>query len=73
MQMYTFAHMSDLIDPSRLVTVGTYAEQYNGGKGVTRGYIYKLIREGKLKTVQIDRIQFVVLPDNQPDTPASSL
>lgn len=54
--------MAEKIDPSRLVTVGTYAEQYNGGKGVTRGYIYKLIKEGKIQTVQIDRIQFIVLP-----------
>lgn len=54
--------MSELIDPTKLVTVGTYAEQYNEGKGVTRGYIYKLIREGKLETVKIDRIQFIVLP-----------
>jgi hypothetical protein len=58
--------MTELINPSRLVTVGTYAEQYNGGKGVTRGYIYKLIKEGKLQTVQIDRIQFIVLPEQPP-------
>lgn len=55
--------MSEKIDPSRLVTVGTYAEQYNDGKGVNRSYIYKLIREGKLETIQIDRIQFIVLPE----------
>lgn len=57
--------MTEMIDPSRLVTVGTYAEQYNGGKGVTRGYIYKLIAKGKLglETVQIDGITFIVLPE----------
>lgn len=54
--------MAPLIDPARLVTVQTFADRYNGGVGVTRAYIYKLIKQGKLETVRIDGAVFVVLP-----------
>lgn len=55
--------MDNLIDPSRLRTIPNYAADYNGGKGVTRGYIYKLIKQGKVETTKIDGVQFVVLPE----------
>ena len=53
--------MADLIDPARLQTVHNFAAAYNGGKGVTPSYIYRLIRTKKLASVQIDGAVFVVL------------
>lgn len=54
--------MAPIIDTSRLVTVQTFSETYKDGKPVNRSYIYKLISEGKLDTVKIDGVVFVVLP-----------
>lgn len=55
--------MAEKIDPARLVTVGTYAEKhYDPARKVNRSYVYKLIRQQKLETVDIDGVTFVVLP-----------
>ena len=54
--------MDELLDPRRLQTVHNYAAAYNAGKGVTPSYIYRLIRTGKLESVEIDGIRFVLLP-----------
>ena len=61
--------MAPLIDTSRLVTVQTFASTYKAGKPVNRSYIYKLISEGKLETVTIDKAVFVVLPAEASSTP----
>ena len=58
--------MAPMIDTARLVTVQTFADRYNGGAGVTRAYIYKLIKQGKVDTVKIDGAVFVVLPAAPP-------
>jgi hypothetical protein len=57
-----FCNMAELIDPSTLQTVHNFAAAYNGGKGVTPSYIYRLIREKKLASRTIDGTVFVVLP-----------
>jgi hypothetical protein len=62
--------MAEKIDPARLVTVGTYALTFKDGAPVNRSYIYKLIREGKLQTIEIDKIKFIVLPEPSPEGPA---
>ena len=54
--------MAPLIDTARLVTVKTYAATYKDGKAVNRSYIYKLISEGKLDTVIVDKVVFIILP-----------
>jgi hypothetical protein len=55
--------MTELIDPRRLQTVHNYAAEYNGGKGVTPSYIYRLIREKKVPSVTIDGTVFVELAE----------
>ena len=57
-----------MIDPSRLQTVFNYAATRVGrsGKPVTVGYVYRLIKEGKLESVTIDGMAFVVLPATGP-------
>jgi hypothetical protein len=59
--------MAPMIDTARLVTVQTFADTYKEGKPVNRSYIYKLISEGKLATVKIDGVVFVVLPEKAPE------
>jgi hypothetical protein len=61
--------MADLIDPRTLQTVYNFALAYNGGKGVTPSYIYRLIRQGKLASTTIDGVVFVVLPEPPPAGP----
>lgn len=54
------------MDPKKLRTVANYAKTYrrkNGKPGVTRAMIYQLIREGKLKPVEIDGVQFIELDE----------
>lgn len=55
--------MSDMIDPRLLQTVHNFAAEYNGGKGVTPSYIYRLIRENKLPSITIDGTVFVLLSE----------
>lgn len=57
--------MPTLVDIERLQTVQHYADNYEakGKKGVTVGYIYKLIREQKVEMVRIDGMQFIMLPE----------
>ena len=52
-----------MIDATQLQTVFNYAATRIGrsGKPVTVGYVYKLIQDGKLPTVVIDGIRFIVL------------
>lgn len=57
--------MTELLDPARLQTVHNFAAAYtskSGKVGVTVGYIYKLIGEGKLESVTIDGMRFIILP-----------
>jgi hypothetical protein len=58
--------MAEKIDPSRLRTVANYASTYKDGQPTHRSYIYKLIKDGKLETVDIDGVTFVVLPESTP-------
>ncbi|MBC6988969.1 hypothetical protein [Hymenobacter sp. BT491] len=53
-----------IVDTDRLQSVARYARNYPGRKktGVAVGYIYQLIKEGKLEHVEIDGIYFIVLP-----------
>lgn len=44
---------------SNLVTIRTFALW----KGCTESYIYRLIREGKMKAVEIDGVKFLSLSD----------
>jgi GH35 family endo-1,4-beta-xylanase len=59
--------MADKIDPARLVTVKNFASTYKDGQPTHRSYIYKLIKDKKIDTVDIDGVTFVVLPEK--DTP----
>ena len=54
--------MGEKIDPDRLKTVANFASTYKDGQPAHRSYIYKLIKEKKLETVDIDGVTFVVLP-----------
>lgn len=54
--------MGEKIDPDRLKTVANFASTYKDGQPAHRSYIYKLIKEKKLDTVEIDGVTFVVLP-----------
>lgn len=47
--------MRKQLDISKLRTIKNYAVKNN----VTPTYIYKLIKEGKLKVVMIDNVQFI--------------
>jgi hypothetical protein len=57
--------MPTLVDIDRLQTVQHYADAYEakGKKGVSVGYIYKLIREQKVEVVLIDGMKFIQLPE----------
>ncbi|MGI4873186.1 MAG: hypothetical protein ACRYFX_18655 [Janthinobacterium lividum] len=57
--------MPNLVDTERLQTVYNFAAAYQGRKkaGVSVGYIYQLINDKKLESVEIDGIKFVLLPD----------
>ena len=60
------------VDTDRLQSVRKYADDYlkrSGEKGVNVGYVYQLIKEGKLETVKIDGLVFVVLPTEASSTP----
>lgn len=63
--------MADLLDPSTLQTVFNFAAAYNGGRGVTPSYIYRLIRQGKLASRTVDGVVFVVLPQPHPQPPGA--
>jgi hypothetical protein len=56
-----------VIDTDRLQSIKRFAANYQGrkGKGVAVGYIYQLINESKLKSIEIDGIKFVVLPETK--------
>lgn len=61
--------MTELLDPSRLQTVHNFAAAYtskSGKTGVSVGYIYRLISEGKVEAVTIDGMKFIVLPPPPP-------
>lgn len=58
--------MAELIDPDLLQTAYNFAAAYNGGKGVTPSYIYRLIREKKLPSITIDGTVFVRLAEPLP-------
>ena len=54
-----------ILDTDRLQSVRKYADEYvkrNGETGVNVGYVYELIGKGKLQTVKIDGVVFIVLP-----------
>lgn len=59
--------MPTLVDTERLQTVHNFAAQYQGRKkqGVSVGYIYQLINESKLESIEIDGIKFIVLPEKK--------
>jgi len=59
-----------VLDTDRLQSVKRFAASYEGrkGKGVAVGYIYQLINENKLESVEIDGIKFVVLPEKPAGT-----
>lgn len=62
------------IDTDRLQLVSTYARSYvkrSGDVGVGVGYIYQLIDKGKVESVTIDGVVFVVLPPAPPAAPAA--
>lgn len=43
------------IDTENLLNIKNYATKEN----VTPSYIYKLVKEGKMKTITIDGVQFI--------------
>lgn len=52
------------VEINNLITIKNYA----GKENVTTSYIYKLIKEGKMNSFQIDGIQFIQV-DKYPTIP----
>lgn len=62
--------MAPTFDTDRLQTVKNFADAYpnrKGGKGVSVSYMMRLIKEGKVPSVVIDGMRFVVLPGPLPE------